>query len=314
MPTTVNRGYSIPATGAEVGVWGSNDLNPNFGTIDTNLGGLSNVALSNANVTLTSSQFACGTIRLSGALTGAVSVIFPAVQGWWTIDNQTTGAFVATITIGSGQVIAVEQGVAADILIDGVNVKFRNLPVVGSYLDVCDATVPAWITACTVPPYLNCDGTTFSAATYPYLNVKLGGNTLPDSRGRNRYALNQTTSRLTTGGAGIDGNTRFASGGLNGASLIVANIPSGIPVTVTGTASVTSISTGGLGNGYVQANGILSSGAPGGANAGLAAPGAITPVQSTGTIAGTGTASGSGIAFANAPPGLVGGITLIRAA
>lgn len=225
MPVTTNRGYSTPPTGAEVDIWGSNDLNPNFGMIDNNLGGVSNVALSNTSVTLTSAQYQCGTIRLSGALTTPVSVIFPVVQGWWTIDNQTTGAFVATITIGSGQVIAVEQGVAADILIDGTNVKFRNLPTVGSYLDICDATIPAWITACTVPPFLNCDGTTFSAVTYPYLNTKLGGNTLPDLRGGSRATLNQGTGRITTAGSGIDGNTRFSIGGGQTQTLTAAQIP-----------------------------------------------------------------------------------------
>lgn len=212
MPNTTNRGYGVPVTGTEVGTWGD-VLNDNFDIIDSNLGGVATISLTNTNVTLNAAQYQCGTIRLSGALSGNVVITFPAVQAWWTIDNQTTGAFVATLWIGSGQVIAVEQGAIADILSDGANMKFRNLPAVGTYLDVCDATVPAWITACTVPPFLNCDGTTFSAVTYPYLNTKLGGNTLPDLRGGSRATLNQGTSRITTAGSGIDGNTRFSRGG-----------------------------------------------------------------------------------------------------
>lgn len=306
MTLTVNRGYSTPATGADVDTWGANDLNPNFALIDNNIGGVSNIALSNANVTLTSTQYQCGTIRLSGALTGAVSVIFPVVQGWWTIDNQTTGAFVATITIGSGQVIAVDQGTAADILIDGTNVKFRNLPQVGSYMDVVETTIPAWVAACTVPPYLLCDGSTFSAVTYPYLNTKLGGNTLPDFQGRAPYYLNGGTGRLTSAGAGIDGNTRFASGGQNG--ITAAGLPAHThPNTLTDP-----------GHGHVIP--LWNSTGPGG-NGDIPASSAINVITSTSTnVAATGITinnvnNTSGVTtMQNAAPGAVSGIRLIRAA
>lgn len=304
-PVTVNRGYAIPTRGSDVGTWDT-PINGDFNLIDQNLGALSTVSLTNANVTLTSDQYACGTIRLTGVLTGNVAVIFPTVQAWWTIDNQTTGAFVATISIGSGQVIAVEQGAAADILIDGTNVKFRNLPPVGTYLDVCDAALPAWIAACTVPPYLNCDGTTFNATTYPYLNTKLGGNTLPDIRGGSRASLNQGTSRITTAGSGIDGNTRFSRGG-NELSQAHTHAVNG--------------NTGGESQGHVH-GGVLTSFT----QSGVAAGGSFLAVQAisagvsgaqsqdhTHGISLTSAAFGSG-ASQNMPPMTISGITLIRAA
>ncbi len=42
----------------------------------------------------------------------------------------------------------------------------------------------------------------------------MGTTTLPDARGRTRFALNQTTARITAGISGVDGNTRSAAGGI----------------------------------------------------------------------------------------------------
>lgn len=311
--TTVNRGYIIQSVGENPGTWGDPQLNSIFQTVDVNLGGVTSVALSSSNVTLSSTQYANGTVRLTGTLTANVQVVFPAVQAWWTIDNQTTGNFVATITIGSGQVIAVEQGCAADILIDGTNVKFRNLPPVGSFLDVIDATVPLWISACTVPPYLLCDGSAFSAVTYPYLNFKLGGTTLPDLRGRARYYLDGGTGRITTAGSGIDGATRLSAGGAQNVTLVTANLP---PYTPSGTTALNfNVHSRGIttNTGSVTViSGSLSATNPdvNYFNSGENFGGTAGPNLSlTGTAQG-----GTSTAVNKMPPACIGGITLIRAA
>lgn len=302
-PTTVNRGYAVPVTGTDVGTWGT-VLNADLALIDNNFGGVSSVALSNVNVTLNSTQYQCGTIRLTGTLTGNVNVTFPAVQGWWTIDNQTTGAFVAVLTIGSGNVIATEQGQATDILIDGTNVKFRNLGKIGEYWDYAGSSVPLWVTACTVPPYLNCDGTTFSAVTYPYLNTILGGTMLPQSKGNLRASLNQGSGNITTAGSGIDGNTRFSAGGAQNVLIGQVNIPiynmavSGTMTGTTGDAFSVSTLAGNTGPAsfpyWVQAG-----------------AGRSVIVPSTGLVIGS---NGSGTALNKMPPTYIGGITMIRAA
>ena len=52
------------------------------------------------------------------------------------------------------------------------------------------------------------DGSTFNATTYAALNAFLGGNTLPDLRGRMPAALNQGTGRIRLhSNRGVDGNT-----------------------------------------------------------------------------------------------------------
>ena len=305
---STNRGYLLQTSGENPGTWGLDPgLNGNLNKIDTNLGGVATIALSSSNVTLSATEYANGTIRLSGTLTASVNVVFPVVQGWWTIDNQTTGLFVARITIGSGQVICVEQGSAADIFIDGTNVKFRNLPPVGTYLDLIDTTVPLWISNCTVPPYLLCDGTTFSAATYPYLNTKLGGTTLPDLRGRSRYYLDGGTGRITTAGSGIDGATRLAAGGAQNVAITQAQMAS------------YNLSLASL-------NGAVSGLINGRANASIGATSSLLfsngggTLQSTtdftlnATIGGTLPSGGSGTAHNNMPPAQISGITMIRGA
>jgi len=81
----------------------------------------------------------------------------------------------------------------------------------GEYWDYAASVIPTWISSAisTLPPYLNCNGTSFSSAIYPQLANLLGTTTLPDSRGRVRIALNQTTNRVTV----INGDVIFTGGG-----------------------------------------------------------------------------------------------------
>lgn len=210
MPTTTNRSLSVPATGADPGTWGTSDLNPNFAMLDTIVGGVAFISTTGGSVPLNAAQLACGTISISGALSAYVSVNFPAVQGWWSIENLTTGNFTVFIQPGSvTEQICIPPGEITDIQINGNVARFRNLGRVGSWLDYAGTTVPQWISNCTIPPYLNCDGSTFSSATYPYLASILGTTTLPDMRGTVRATLNQGTSRLTV----VNGDARFSVGG-----------------------------------------------------------------------------------------------------
>ena len=98
----------------------------------------------------------------TGVMTGNVQVTLP-LPGYMAVANFTTGNFVLTFAAASsGLVVAVERGSVQRIVNNGTNVWLISLPAVGSYLDTCDSTVPAWITTCSVPPYLLCNGGTFS--------------------------------------------------------------------------------------------------------------------------------------------------------
>ncbi len=305
---SVNRGYILQTAGENAGTWGlSPGLNAALQTIDANLGGVTTVSLSSSNVTLSSTQYANGTIILSGALSANVLVVFPAIQAWYTVFNQTTGSFTATLASqGATEAIAIEQGAIADILINGTQVKFRNLPPVGTYLDLIDSSVPAWITSCTIPPYLLCDGSTFSAVTYPYLNSKLGGTTLPDFRGRSRFYLDGGTGRITTAGSGIDGATRLSAGGAQNVVIAAANLPQ-LTVSITDPGH-THTNPDGQGGFVNNAGGGLNppTGGPYGVN--------TNTKSSTTGITATANTSSANTATNKMPPACIGGLTLIRAA
>lgn len=98
MPSTPNKGYTIPGFNTEIGSWGT-DINVNLtGIIDLNLGGQVNVALSSTNVTLTTTatgQMQNLIVTLTGTLLANVTVS-SAAAGFCLVENRTTGAFTVT--------------------------------------------------------------------------------------------------------------------------------------------------------------------------------------------------------------------------
>lgn len=312
-PTTVNIALAVPLHGSNVDTWDV-PLNADFTAIDGFFGGVQTVSVSNAPVTLTSptgtvtpsagpSQSQNSVLVFTGTLTANVQVTLP-LPGPIIVTNLTTGAFVLSFrAAGAGEIIAIDQGISQRIYNDGTNVRFVDLPPIGSYLDIAQSTVPAWITTCTKPPFLLCNGGTFSAVTYPYLNTKLGGNTLPDLRGVSRYTLNQGTSRLTTAGSGLDGDTLFSIKSTQSRTLLTANLP---PYTPAGTITNGSIS---ISHNAAAANSSSTGGGAFPCGGGIAL---ISASQASSTF--TGTAQGG----TSTPIGLIGtgvvaGITLIRA-
>ncbi len=280
-------------------------VNGNFGLLDTITGGITSVAVANGSSTaLNAAQLACGTISVSGALTTNATIDFPAVQGWWSIENLTTGSSLLIVRAGTfTQAIGVPPGEITDIQVNGNTVKYRNLGRVGSYIDLAVATVPTWISACNIPPYLICDGSTFSAGTYPYLNTILGGNTLPDLRGRARFYLNGGTNRITTAGSGIDGDTMRSSGGdqslqSHSHSFTTGAMNSNQSHTHTHNA-VASGSTAGSGPSQPPVWTALG-------------PATVNATNIDHTHSGTTSGAGSG-GSQNMPPATISGITLIRA-
>lgn len=313
-PTTTNKIYAIPTHGTDVDTWDA-PLNSNFSILDKNFGGVLTKSLTNVNVTLTASEQQNGIIRFTGTLTGNVVITFSQLGAYFMIDNRTVGAFYVQLTTAAGgaESIAVPQGEATYVMVDGTNVKFVGLDRPGTYWDYAGSAVPAWVGACTVPPYLICDGTTYSAVTYPHLNAILGTTTLPDLRGRVRAYLNGGTSRITTAGSGIDGDTRLSAGGAQSITLAQANLPN---VTLTGTTD-----SGGVDHthGYLDNHTSFSGGGSNGFQVGGADFARTTDAASaylhthtftTSSINGNTTQT----VVNKMPPATIGGITMIRAA
>lgn len=198
--TLPHKGLIQVTVGSEEDTWGP-FVNTNADILDSALGGIATVALAGANVVLSSGQYQNAFISFTGALAANISVTFPPLPSFYTIQNMTTNSsqFQVTLTtsLSSGLHVGMPWGEVIDIMTDGVNVKFKNLDKVGTYLQIASSTVPAWITACSVPPYLLCDGSSFNTFTYPILASLLGTN-LPDCRGRTKYGLDDGAGRVSS--------------------------------------------------------------------------------------------------------------------
>lgn len=325
-PTTVNRALIIPNTGDLAGTWGSAALNPDFVAIDGMLGGFTSLSLSNANVTLsvpasfiatpsagpTQSQNAL--ITFTGTLTGNVTITFP-MPGYYIVNNLcTVGSFAVRLASSSpGKIICAPPGEAVHIFCNGTDMFYVNLGRVGEYLDLATSTIPAWITQCTVAPYLLCDGTTFSGATFPTLNSLLGGTTLPDLRGRARFALNGGTGRVTTAGSGINGDAILSAGGTQAQTIAQANLPAAALAVTIPSGQGAHEHTFGVTN---NVGGSLTPGSIVTSNSGITTTGGTTKATTNVTLpqlTGTAATGGAGTALPIMPPAQISGITLIRA-
>ena len=92
-------------------------------------------------------------------------------------------------------------------------------------------SISMWYTGTPPTDWLICDGTTFSATDYPDLNTLLGGNTLPDLKGRMPVGVGQQSSGKwdSTAEDYSASGTDFAladSGGTEDHKLLTAELPS----------------------------------------------------------------------------------------
>lgn len=316
-PTTVNIQLAVPTRGSDVGTWDV-PVNGDMTILDACAGSITTKALTSGTTALTITEAQVNVIRLTGTLTGNAAITIPGIYKSWSVQNLcTVGAFAVTIGLAAGgAVVGLPPGEIIEVVTDGTDFFYRNLGRVGEYWDYAGATVPAWVTASTVPPYLLIDGSTFSSGTYPQLAAILGTTTLVDGRGRFRATLNGGTGRITTAGSGIDGDTRFSTGGAQNLAITQANLPN-VNFTVSGITLTNTSFT--LGFGITTYTNIGTSPGGGASSFVLSSPSgsaALPNTNSNVTVASQGTASsgGSGTAYNKMPPTYIGGITMIRAA
>ena len=328
---TSNLGVEKPGSGDYVGTWNT-PVNSDFDVFDQAAGTIQAIDLSGGSVILSTTQIRSANLKFIGTLPSNVTVTISALSSApgttisgrsWIMQSQCGNSSVYTITVTSTvagqQVVCCPPYNPMSIILEGTNssqagsIKFANLPMVGTFWDYIGTAVPNWVTGCTVRPYLNCDGTSFSSATYPALATILGGNTLPDSRGRFRATLNQSQSRITSGSStgGVDGNTNLSAGGSQTTTLSSQNIPP-VPATVTDTHK-----HGIQGGQLILNSGAAIIGAAGTANTAFSSAAATymgnTLLSSIGSIAVT-VGSTTPTNFSNIPPAYIGGLTLVRSA
>lgn len=325
---TQNLAVEEPGSGDYAGTWNT-PVNSNMVIFDSAIGTIQQIDLTAGSVTLSTAQARSAFLNFVGTLGANATVTVPGLSSapgttisgkGYTLQNRCANSSVYTITLATTvagrESICLPPYEPTDVLIEGSNssnagaVRFRNLGRVGTLWDYAGSSVPNWVSGCTIPPYLNCDGTSFSSATYPTLSIILGGTTLPDARGRFRATLNQTTGRITSGSStgGVDGNTNLASGGSQTTTLSSQNVPP-TPISITDPGHLHAIH--GNSGTYVGGGGVTSplSGSFSSANSSNEGN---TDKNTTGISATVGNASPTN--FSNVPPSYICGLTLIRSA
>jgi microcystin-dependent protein len=276
-------------------------MNGDWLIADNVLGAVTTLGLTNANVTLSTSQAQANVIRLTGALTGNCAITVP-LQKSYIVDNQTTGNFwVAVTATGSSTTVGLPQGSARLMFSDGTNVKYAVEDAMpGTYHYFAGTGFPIWMSGFSPKlPYLVCNGSTFSAATYPALAAQLGGTTLPDMRGRTMFALDPTGSRIDGNTFFPNGNTLFAAGGNQLSQLDVNSLPShNHGVNDFGhahTLPYNSAVNGPVGGGSVPRTGFGSTDITGTSGTGIS-------IQF----------NGSNSLFSNVPPAIIAGVVMVK--
>lgn len=243
-PVTTVKSLIVPNTGDLAGAWGTSALNPNFQTIDALFGGVTTISLTSATTLLLTvpattgvwfgslSQSVNSLIKFTGVQTGNAIIQF-TLPGFYIINNQCTGTSYVQLAnqSGAGNKIGAPPGKKCHVFFDGTDMDYVNMPDPGTAYDFHTNTtsLPPWMLACTVAPYLLKDGSTYSSVTYPalaqYLGSTFGGNGVttfgvPDERARARMAVDTiqaasgaTSARITFAVAGFTGSLLGAAGG-----------------------------------------------------------------------------------------------------
>lgn len=129
--TTTNKQLTLPSYNQTSPTWDI-PLNANFTTIDAALGNTTSVPLTNANVTLTSSQCQNMRILLTGQLSANITITFPAEGGQWIVTNSTSNDSNGPYTItassaGSGtNSVTITQGYNVSVYSDGNGIYYAN--------------------------------------------------------------------------------------------------------------------------------------------------------------------------------------------
>lgn len=246
-PTTALKGLVVQTTGSNSGTWGAVLNTSCIALLDTMLAGVVSFSLAASNVLLSVANVQNCTFVLTGALSADIAITPDSgvlFNGFFFIDNRTTGAHYVSVSNGVGNAMLVPQGTMRMVFSDATyGVRAVGLAPPGTFVDFGGATVPTSMlaTSSLVGEYLLCSGGAFSrtgvtANLFAAIGTAWGagdGTTtagLPDLRGRARFGKDNmggvAAGRLTTAGSGIDGTTVGSSGGTQNLTILQANLPS----------------------------------------------------------------------------------------
>jgi len=126
---TTNKAFEKPANGDYVDTWNI-PVNGDWDIADKAFGGTYSVSLTNVNVTLTQANCQNVRIRLTGSISGNITIYFPAaVSGFFIVTNDTTGSYSITLASAGGAPgtsVTAPQAKTTFVFTDGSNVIFAD--------------------------------------------------------------------------------------------------------------------------------------------------------------------------------------------
>ena len=191
--TTTNLNLNEPSYNQTSPPW-DQPLNNNTTILDAAFGNTTSIALTNANVTLTSTQLQVMQVKFTGAISANIIVTVPAIGGRWTFTNSTTGAYTVTIaSAGAGTSVVAPQGYSTLMFSDATNIVLADGGVIsGGNL----AT-------------LNVSGNSVLGATGT-TTASVGGKlTLSTTTSQLSLALNNIAETVTVTGTGATGTINY---------------------------------------------------------------------------------------------------------
>ena len=105
MATTTYKGYELQVTGSNSGTWGDTLNTDALQRIDLNLGGITTKSLTSSNVSLSTDESRSAILRLTGTISANIEIT-TSCQGFFFVENLTSGAYTVTITNGVSGVTA----------------------------------------------------------------------------------------------------------------------------------------------------------------------------------------------------------------
>lgn len=204
MTTTTNKGIEQPAYNdyaANPTGW-SGPINDNWLIIDNALGSTSNISAPTSGE-LTSSQYRCLILNITGTLASNVTLTIPSGKGgqWLVYNNTTANAYTLTFGVTGlpGSTVTVERGVTSSIYSDGTNVRLAD-----------NRAQTASAAGSSTQIQYNSSGALAASASFVFDGSNLGVGTstpLYTTTNRNVIGVNGSSSALISVSSGNNVNT-----------------------------------------------------------------------------------------------------------
>jgi ABC-type Fe3+-hydroxamate transport system substrate-binding protein len=114
--------FRLQSVGGNNNTWGSL-LNTTLSNIDAALGGVAQISLASADVTLSTAQNRNPVIEVTGTLPDDRDLVVKTQTKTFWIKNSTSGAYTVTVKTAAGTGVEVPQGEWRLVYCDGTNVE-----------------------------------------------------------------------------------------------------------------------------------------------------------------------------------------------